>query len=230
MNPPDLTMYRLVHHGLRRGAHRLAAGAAQLDIGDRRQVKAFASYWDGFAGELTAHHKVEDDFFFPALIERVAVAEHALAGIEGDHDELDRLIAKTADEVEHVVGGGGTITLCRLLEELDEHLDRHLGIEDDDILPLFERHFSAEEYAELDEAAIKSLGVGSQALFTVPFIAEMATPPQLMKMLIEAPLPMRVVYRLGRRRYARMVTRAFGHDEMLVIDLTESSQPVHASV
>lgn len=213
---PDLTNYRTVHHCLRRAAHRLAAAGHQLDPQDHRRVHAFATYWEGYAGEILCHHTIEDDYFFPALAERVAVGAEALVAIDGDHEHLDVLMADITAQVRRVVGGGGTRTLCRLLDELADHLDTHLAVEDADLLPLFERHFTAEEYEELDTRAVKSLGIGKQAAFTIPFIAEGAPPGRWAAMLATAPLPLRILYRLTWRRHARLVDAAFGPDVPVV--------------
>lgn len=209
-NAPDLTNYRTVHHCLRRAAHRLAAAGHQLDPQNHRRVRAFATYWEGYVGEILCHHTIEDDFFFPALVEQVAVGAEALAAIEGDHEHLDVLMADITAEVRRVVGGGGTRALCRLLDELADHLDTHLAVEDADLLPLFERHFTAEEYDDLDTRAVKSLGIGKQAAFTIPFIAEGAPPGQWAAMIATAPLPLRILYRLTWRRHARLVAAVFG--------------------
>lgn len=207
---PDLTAYRQVHHALRRAARRLAVAARQLDTNDRRRVKAFATYWKGYAGEILCHHTIEDDYFFPALAQQVATGPAALAAIDGDHEHLDHLMAKIGDEVDHVVAGGGTPVLCDLLDELAEHMDTHLDVEDRDLLPLFERHFTAEEYEAIDAQAMKALGLGRQAAFTVPFIAEAATPEVFAAMLGGAPLPFKVLYRLTRGRHARLSALALG--------------------
>lgn len=207
---PDLTNYRQVHHALRRAARRLAVAARQLDPTDRRRVKAFATYWKGYAGEILCHHTIEDDHFFPALVQQVATGAAALAAIDGDHDHLDLLMITIDAEVAQVAAGAGTAVLCELLDELAEHMDTHLDVEDRDLLPLFERHFTAEEYEALDARAIKALGLGRQAAFTVPFIADAATPEARAAMLGGAPLPFRVLYRLTRGRHARLSAAALG--------------------
>lgn len=232
---PDLTNYRLVHKALRQAADRLAVAARQLDGADRAQVKAFAKYWRGYSGEILAHHTVEDDFFFPALAEKVAVGAAALEAIDGDHEHLDHLMEAVDSEVRHVVKGGGHHVLCRLLDELAAHMNEHLDIEDADLLPLFERHFSVEEYEALDEAAIKSLGVGRQAAFTVPFVVDAADPDGQVALLTGAPAPLRILYRLTRKSHARLAAKAIGpalnpSGEIVsqLIDLTVESAPAPA--
>ncbi len=210
MTAPDLTTYRIVHRGLRHGAHRLAAAGARLDPTDARRVAAFAAYWRGYAGEVLHHHGVEDDVFFPALVETVAVGAEALEAIGGDHEHLDVLMDAITARIAELETGGGTEELCRLLAELADHMETHLAVEDADLLPLFERHFTAEAYEALEAQALEDVGLGKQAFFTVPFIVGSATPAERFRLLADAPLPLRVVYRLTRRRHARLVLAALG--------------------
>ena len=106
--------------------------------------------------------------------------------------------------------GAGTEALVSLLDEVADHIDDHLDFEDADLLPLFERHFGAEEYEALDKRAMKSLGIGRQAAFTIPFILKGATPPQRLHLLAHAPLAFRVIYQLARHRHDRLEATALG--------------------
>ncbi len=207
---PDLTAYRCVHRALRVGASSLAEGATALPGADEARRRAYARYWRGYAGEVLAHHTIEDDFFFPALVERVAVAGDLITRTDADHHHLDDLMDAIGAAVDHVRRGDPAPELAVLTRELAEHMEEHLDFEDRDVLPLFERHFDAEEYEAVDAAAMKSLGIGRQAAFTVPFVVSTMTPEQVAKVLGGAPMPMRVLYRLTRGSHARLTERAFG--------------------
>jgi len=98
-----------------------------------------------------------------------------------------------------------------VLRDLAAHMDAHLDFEDADILPLYVRHFTAEEYDALNARALKSLGIGKQAAFTVPFIALSITPAEREHVLGEAPAAFRLLFRMTRRRHARLVATAFGN-------------------
>lgn len=210
MTAPDLTTYHAVHAGLRRGAHLLAEGAVGLDTADARRRKAYRAYWLGYSGEVLAHHTVEDDFFFPALADRVPATREYMARLAADHTELDELMEESKLAIDRACRGEATATnAVELLHDLVSHMDGHLDFEDDEILPLFERNFSAEEYTALDEKAVKSLGIGKQAAFTVPFIAASVTPEIREHILGGAPAPFRVLYRLTRGRHARLTAAAF---------------------
>ena len=160
MNAPDLSVYHAVHAGLRKAAHQLAATAGGLDTTEPRQLKAFRSYWKGYEGEVLTHHTVEDDFFFVALADRVPVARDYMARIGAEHHDLDELMSESNLAIGRVAAGadGAAAAAELVLQELAPHMDAHLDFEDAEILPLFERHFTAEEYSELDQRAMKSLG------------------------------------------------------------------------
>ena len=48
-----------------------------LEATDRRRLGAFRTYFNGYAGEVLAHHTIEDDYFFPALTEQVGATTPA---------------------------------------------------------------------------------------------------------------------------------------------------------
>ena len=111
--------------------------------------------------------------------------------------------------------GAGTLTGAEVavsLRELAVHMDAHLDFEDEAILPLFARHFSVERYEALEMQAQKSLGIGKQAAFTVPFLAASVTPELREQLLGGAPAPLRILYRMTKGRYARLTVAAFGLD------------------
>jgi len=66
--------------------------------------------------------------------------------------------------------------LTDALRALADHMDAHLAFEDAEILPLFQHRFTAEAYEALEARAHKSLGVGTQAAFTVPFLSAAVGP------------------------------------------------------
>lgn len=208
----DLSGYRAVHVALRRGAHALDTAVRQVRPGDRRRIAALTRYWRGYAGEVLAHHTIEDDICFPALVERVPPAADLIVRTDDDHHHLDELMDACTAGFERLAAGdfGGIDVLAGQVRALADHMDDHLGFEDADILPLFERHFTYAEYKELDERAAKHLGISSQAAFTIPFIAASVSPAERDHLLGEAPMPFRVLYRLTRGRHTRLQARAFG--------------------
>ena len=56
-------------------------------------------------------------------------------------------------------------------------------------------YFDDEEYEALTKAAIKQVGLGKQAAFTVPYVGYWSAPEDRAALLAAAPLPFRVLYR-----------------------------------
>lgn len=209
---PDTSDYRVIHHCLRIAPHLVAAAVVEVATGDVRRARALQRYWIGYAGEVLAHHTVEDEVFFPRLVERVPVVAEHLAQVDGDHHRLDVLMDACSDALARFAATAGPAEAddaADVLRELARHMDQHLDFEDEDLVPLFGRHFTAQEYEELTEAAMKGLSI-KQALFSVPFIMHWTTPADRDRLLAEAPLALRLIYRLTRTRHARLTELALG--------------------
>jgi hypothetical protein len=116
---------------------------------------------------------------------------------------LARLAAARAED------GAVRSQALALAIELRDLLADHLDFEDADVLPLFERHFSVAEYAVIDKAAVKAMSP-RQSLFTVPWFMATVDAETARKTLAEAPLALKVVHLITRRRYARLFSAAFG--------------------
>jgi hypothetical protein len=212
---PDVSTYRMVHDALRASDDQLVAGVAGLTEGDRRRARALRRWFTGYAGELRAHHAVEDELFFPALDARVPAFATDYAGLlTDDHHRVDAVVAALAASLERLAAGAAPWTVVH--EEAVGHavalrdlLHEHLDVEDRDVLPLFERHMTAAEYHELDQEAVRHIAP-RQLLFTVPWWVATIDPAAVPGELTDAPRALRVVWRCTRRRYARLARRAFG--------------------
>jgi hemerythrin-like domain-containing protein len=213
MTAPDLTDYRVIHESLRVAPHRLDAALTAFEDGSEGQAQALVRYWAGYAGEVLAHHTVEDDIFFPALVERVPATVEHLGRVDEEHHRLDELMEEAAAAMQRLAGAP-TAPVAReaasAVRALADLMDGHLDFEDDDLVPLFGRHFSAEEYEAMHKQAARSLGLGKQAAFTVPFIGHWADPADMAVLMGGAPLPFRLLYRLTRRSHERLTARALG--------------------
>lgn len=214
--PPsaDLTTYYLIHRALREAGARLAFAVEGCEPGtDPARTRAIARWYRGLDTELHAHHRTEDTIHFPALAERVPVMASHEERLADEHHQLDatmlrvsRALTQLADVPVTESSHGEAIAATRQLSHL---LDVHLSYEDADILPLFVRHFTAEEYRVLDEQTTKGASIRALA-FTVPFIVEAATPEELAHIMAEAPRPLKVLLVLCRGRYRRLTQAAFG--------------------
>jgi iron-sulfur cluster repair protein YtfE (RIC family) len=219
MSAPDLTFYRIVHRAVRGGTAALAEGAATVPAADADRRTAYARYWKGFAGEVLAHHTIEDEICFPVLAERIAGMAELVEQTDADHHRLDELMTAAEAGVAELAAGRTAPELAGVLDELDELMHRHLAFEDAEILPLIEQHFGHDEWAALEEQAQKHLGLGLQAAFSIPFIASMLDLSDLQEVFGTAPGAYKVLYRLTRRRYNRLAARALGSAARVAVPL-----------
>lgn len=212
---PDLTLYRLIHRGMRTGTARVADALSTMRSPDPDRAARLAQWFEGFLGEFHLHHTVEDTIFFPALGQHVAGFDRAVARIDVEHEQLDHSLtaldeAMAALAVANPAGWAIARSVAHDLAEVATHdVAAHLDFEDDEILPLFVRHMTKEEYDVLGDAALKQ-GKLRSLLFTVPFVMSQATDAERTKILEEAPLPLRLVHRTSRGRYARLERDVFG--------------------
>ena len=144
------------------------------------RVPTFAEH----TGRIAREHQLLDD---------------ALRGVDA---ALDRLVE---DEAARAARRDARDAAC----ELSSLLDLHLGFEDADILPLYVRHFTEDEYAEVEARARKLLEV-RRLPFGVPWIMGATTPSERSRVLDSAPLALKLVWYASRRRHARLSARALG--------------------
>ena len=206
----DISDFLAIHAMIRRSTRAFAVAVSSTGRLDRRRAIALDRYWKGYAGELHAHHTIEDEIFMPALAERVPTVASHVGRVDADHHELDLLI-----EAGHAAFGGlraGSTgdDVSEIMWALDRLMSEHLDFEDDDIVPLFARHFDQEEYDALHARAIKVIGIGRQAMFTVPFTARWIDTATWARGYDSAPLPLKLIYRATRRSHDRLTLLALG--------------------
>jgi hypothetical protein len=215
MDTPDLTTYYLLHRNMRVSSRRLATAVADVTEADRAERgRALARWYGGFAGELHAHHTIEDTIFFPSLFERLPSLEAYLARIDDEHHELSSLIERTSSALAAVTDvdqdwSTAIRSAVSATSGLESLLDQHLDFEDAEILPLFARHYSHAEYETLEQGAMAKPEM-KQMAYTVPWLMAGADADEQAQMLDNAPFMLRVVWLATRRRYARLETAALG--------------------
>jgi hemerythrin-like domain-containing protein len=210
---PDLSHFRAVHEAMRISNRQLVTALDEMSALDKSRAEALRRWFAGYTDELRMHHHIEDDICFPALAERVPAFVDYSSTLAGDHHRLDELIdaleAGLATLASFDGAEGDRQRSLALAVELRDFLLEHLALEDADVIPMFERHFTADQYREMDKRIMKEIKP-AQALFTAPWFMATLDPEMAAKTLRAAPLPLRFVYFLGRRRYARLVRTAFG--------------------
>jgi hypothetical protein len=215
MQTPDLMTFMVLHHGMRADSARLARALTEVREDERaRRSRQLTRWYDGFLHELHSHHEVEDQIFFPALLERVPMFDDQIARIDTDHARLDdvldrgrRALVQLGDP--RVAWADASRVAVETTAELHAHLDRHLGFEDTEVLPRFVEHFSAEDYEGLEEQALKHVELGTLP-FALPWIMDNADPQQRKTLYDGAPFAFKLLWYATRGRYRRMARAAFG--------------------
>jgi hemerythrin-like domain-containing protein len=215
-NQPDLTFYFAVHQAQRTALDRYQQAVTMLTEDERTtRAKPLARWAKGFAFELDEHHFVEDAFFFPSLRSKVTSAAGLLDGLADDHRRLDELLARwpavakaLADpRVPFVPAQRDAVALAGDLNRL---LRGHLDVEDHDVLPLFWRHYSAAEYDQVFAQAVKH-GKKAGMWFVAPFSVDCYPEgPERDAFLASVPGVLRLLHRIVRPSYDRMLVAAFG--------------------
>ena len=210
---PDTSTYYAIHRAMRITSGQLHAALAGMADEDRARAKALLRWVVGFCGELKAHHTVEDEIFFPAIAARVPTYQLHADELEGGHERLDELMDGLRLHLGRMAQGMAWAPAhheaTSLAPELHELLESHLDLEDRDVVPLLERHFSAVEYGVLDGAAKKDLSL-KQAAFTLPWLMATLTVEEQRRLTAEAPIALLGIWKLTRNRYARSASYALG--------------------
>ena len=215
---PDLTFYFAIHDAQRAAVRRYRDAVADLVETDRRQRGAALARWaKGFTLELEEHHYVEDEFFFPSLRTKVPTARSVLDDLDAQHRHLDQLLAQWPSTLRQLADPAVPFAAAQrdaiaFASELHDFIHCHLAIEDQDVLPLFWRNYTAAEYDVVFQQAVKK-GKKAGLWFVAPFTVDCYPEgPERDAFLASVPGILRLIHRLVRPRYDRLVRTAFGDE------------------
>jgi len=119
---------------------------------DFRVFQAMIHYIDEFPEQL--HHPKEDQFLFPALVNRAPEAKKVVESLKAEHREGARLVR----ELERALvffEDSWPAGAAEFLHTADAYADfhwRHMRTEELEILPLAEKRLTAQDWAAIDEA------------------------------------------------------------------------------
>jgi hemerythrin-like domain-containing protein len=143
----------MVHDMLRREFGLLPGLVAEVRVADRDRALTIAAHIDGLTTVLHHHHRSEDSFVWPLLVDRCSDSAAVLTGrMERQHEELAvRLDAVDAalSVWRDVVSAVSRQVLVDALKLLIPPLRHHLHDEEDGVLPLMEQHVTAAEWNQM---------------------------------------------------------------------------------
>jgi hypothetical protein len=205
---PDLTVVNLIHQSLRADAARLAAALAELGPADRRdRLPGVRAFFGHYRAQLAMHHSHEDRLFFPALAARAGAGRMHLTELARQHEALDAALQAVGEDLAALADPAADFATARVqaagaVATMADLLATHLTLEEQTVLPLLESDVPAADYKKLEARARKATP-GPQARFLIPWIIAHASPGQRTAVFRSAP-PLRLAYRLNRRRYRRL--------------------------
>jgi hypothetical protein len=214
--PLNLDGMYVAHHAFRRDLASFAAAAANTPVGETDVWRALGVRWERFGYVLHHHHTTEDDVLWPQLLELVdaegdAAGRATLEAMAAEHDLIDPLLEACAAGFAAMAETPAETTRRRLAGTAAQAVDvltEHLRHEETGALPIVQRLLPAEGWARVEEAAGAGAGL-DRVLFLVPWMADGLSRDQLEAAFTSLGGPLRLIHRLGRRRYARGTAVAF---------------------
>ena len=203
--PPDFLEGIIVIHGaMLRDADRLprAIDAVTTPEGARAVQRWFVK----FAGEVEHHHLREDNVVWPMLIEREAAFADALDTLQTDHHALDAAMEHTRAALAALVGDLSTrpeavAAAATLNQLLIDHLEREEAV----MFPALAHVFTAESFADLENALFKATSKRLIA-FELPFAFDGQPAERVNEVLSELPAVIRLLHRwFWQPAYDRLV-------------------------
>ncbi|MBX3604366.1 MAG: hemerythrin domain-containing protein [Piscinibacter sp.] len=156
MTHPTLTIIRDEHGALsamlRSLSMLLAEHRRHRSLPDFSVLRAMLFYVDEFPEKL--HHTKESDLLFPKLRERCPEIAPVLERLDRDHARGEKAIR----DLEHdllafeVLGDPRRAAFENAVERYIEFYLSHMAIEENEVLPLAQKHLTAQDWAELDQA------------------------------------------------------------------------------
>lgn len=119
---------------------------------DFRVFRAMIHYIDEFPEQL--HHPKEDEFLFPAVLQRAPGAKTVIESLKAEHREGARLVRELERALVFFEDGwpAGAAEFLRTVDAYAEFHWRHMRKEELEVLPLAEKHLTAQDWAAIDEA------------------------------------------------------------------------------
>ena len=132
---------------------------SELESTTERGVKTRSELFATIKGELTVHETIEEEIFYPALLDKAKTHDITLEGYE-EHHVVDLLMGELEDlDVADETWGAKA-------KVMQENIEHHIEEEEGDMFVKTRQVFDADELAELGErmearklTASKELGI-----------------------------------------------------------------------
>ena len=211
----DVKMMYVMHHAFRRDLVMFAAAAAATPAGDADTWAALAERWQVFSTILHHHHSGEDAGLWPRLMQEASPEEQeTLEAMEAEHAQIDPILAACAAGFQQVTSGTDPAAAEFLAERLAAARDTllaHMGHEETEAMALVQKHLTQADWDHVVEENFDKNVPVKELLAAVPWIAHELPADARDALLVEAGLPMKLLWFATRRRFARLEARATRH-------------------
>jgi hypothetical protein len=129
-----------------------------------------------------------------------------------EHDQIDPLLLRVRAGLEAMTIGAGTPdreTLTSCVDEAYACLTGHLSHEERDANAVLQARIGGEEWDHLERTKLRGGMSARELTQMLPWAFKDLPDPVASELLAEAPLPLRAMLRIGRRRFQRLDDAAF---------------------
>lgn len=208
----DVRDMYMAHAALRREFRLLPQLVRDVAPGDAVRAEVVGAHAELVCRILHAHHEGEDTLLWPRLLGRGGEKAAAIVPtMEKQHHAIDQAHAVAMKFLRswRPTGQGGE-ELAGAFELLLDVLLKHMATEEDQVLPLAEKHVTAAEWRELGEHGMAAISKKELPLAFGMAMYE-GDPAVIKAVLAHVPLPVRLLVPVaGRRRYAAHAKRIHG--------------------
>jgi len=205
----------LTIHALFRRAFTDAPGLVRgVEPGDTARAALVADHVGEVAEALHHHHETEDELLWDRLEQRAPACALHVGRMRSQHAAMAGLLGTLDTALDAWERDPGAETRDRLAEALDDVRDallRHLGDEEDAILPTASTVMTPREWGALHERGMASVP-RERLLLQLGWILDVVPPDERAGWLrSNLPAPARLLWRLvGRRRFAAHRALVYG--------------------
>lgn len=209
---------RVLHRVVRRELRMLADLLAWAPAAEPARTRALTGHADLVGRLLLAHHRVERDALWPALMsavpdEQAALARAAVADWSDGSARIDAQVRDLATAGRQWAVAGTPAArdvVARDCRQLADAVDAHTAAEERDLVPLLDAHLDSRRWADVASAGSCRL-TGRERRLVLGLALEDSCAADRARLLEGLPRRQRWAWRLaGARRYRRAVVRLRG--------------------
>ena len=210
---PDTRDMIAIHRVFRREIDLLHRLIQAVPEGDTARAEVVARHFADYQIGLHFHHSGEDEVVWPLLLPRLDLEAEMVLRMEAQHEIVARTLKQAAQRLAGWRAAPSATSAGPLLTALNEHraaVIEHLRDEEDNILPLVEKHLTQTEWDRLGERFAAEVPK-DKMLFFLGLILEDATPAERELLTSHLPAPARLLWTcIGKRQYDHKIREIRG--------------------